>query len=175
MNSHFMDFCQTGSKVRMDNINSRTLQDKTKWMVILLVSSTGSKLVTNNTNHFFSSRQTKWMVILCIFVNWFKSQWIIRDHGAGGLGGHVSPQYFLNFEELVRKSFLCPPPHLKIAPQSLIIPIICTLQDKQNEWSFYGFSSTTDSLKVRTNNTNNFYSSRQTKWVVILWVFINYR
>ena len=43
-----------------------------------------------------------------------------------------------------------------------ITPIISTLQDKQNEWSFYGFSST--GLKViRTNNTNHFYSSREAK------------
>ena len=42
-----------------------------------------------------------------------------------------------------------------------ITPIISTLQDKQNERPFYGFSST--GSKVTTNNTNHFYSSKQTK------------
>ena len=42
-----------------------------------------------------------------------------------------------------------------------ITPPISILQDKQNEWSFYGFLST--GSKVRANNTNYFYSSRQPK------------
>ena len=44
----------------------------------------------------------------------------------GGQGGHVPPQYFLNYKELVRKSELCPPniqscppPNLKVALWSL--------------------------------------------------------
>ena len=35
-----------------------------------------------------------------------------------------------------------------------LTPIISTLQDKQNEWSFYGFSST--GSKVRRINTKQF-------------------
>ena len=39
-----------------------------------------------------------------------------------------------------------------------ITPIISTLEDNQNEWSIYGFSST--GSKVRSNNTTNpFYQS----------------
>ena len=34
-----------------------------------------------------------------------------------------------------------------------------TLRDKQNEWSFYGFSLT--GSKDRTNNTNNFYECQK--------------
>ena len=57
--------------------------------------------------------------------------------------------HFMGFRQLVQKL-------------ERITPIISTLQDKtENEWSFYGFSST-DS-KVRTNNTDHFYSSRQAK------------
>ena len=56
--------------------------------------------------------------------------------------------HFMGFRQLVQKL-------------ERITPIISTLQDKQNERSFYGFSST--GSKVRTNNTDHFYSSRQTK------------
>ena len=55
---------------------------------------------------------------------------------------------FMGFRQLVQKL-------------QRITPITSSLQDKQNEWSFYGFSST--GSKVRTNNTNHFYSSKQTK------------
>ena len=55
---------------------------------------------------------------------------------------------FMGFRQLVQKL-------------QRITPIISTLQDKQTERSFYGFSST--GSKVTTNNTNHFYSSRQTK------------
>ena len=46
------------------------------------------------------------------------------EKGGGGQGGHVPPQYFQNYKELVRKSVLCPP-NLKVAPQSLIFPHLC--------------------------------------------------
>ena len=52
--------------------------------------------------------------------------------------------HFMGFRQLVQKL-------------ERITPIISTLQDKQNERSFYGFSST--GSKVRTNNTDHFYSS----------------
>ena len=52
--------------------------------------------------------------------------------------------HFMSFRQLVQKL-------------QRITPIISTLQDKQNERSFYGFSST--GSKVRTNNTDHFYSS----------------
>ena len=39
--------------------------------------------------------------------------------------------------------------------------IISTIQNKQNEWSLYRVSSA--GSKVRMNNINHFYSSRQTK------------
>ena len=56
--------------------------------------------------------------------------------------------HFMGFPQLVQKL-------------ERITPIISTLQDKQNESSFYGFSST--GLKAKTKNTNHFYSSRQKK------------
>ena len=59
---------------------------------------------------------------------------------------------FVDFRQLVQKL-------------ERITPIISTLQDEQNEWSFDVFSS------VRTNNTNYFCSSRPAKYIVILWVF----
>ena len=52
--------------------------------------------------------------------------------------------HFMGFHQLVQKL-------------ERITPVISTLQDKQNEWSFYGFSLT--GPKVRTNNTNHFYFS----------------
>ena len=42
-----------------------------------------------------------------------------------------------------------------------ITPITSTLQDKQNELSFYGFSST--GSKARMNNTNHLNSNLQDK------------
>ena len=53
--------------------------------------------------------------------------------------------HFMDFCQLVQKL-------------ERITPIISTLQDNQNEWSFYGFLSTVS--KVRTNNTNHLCSSR---------------
>ena len=47
-----------------------------------------------------------------------------------------------------------------------ITQINSTLQDKQSEWSFYVFLE-----KVRTNHISHFYSSKQTNWSVISWVF----
>ena len=40
----------------------------------------------------------------------------VRDRRVGG-GGHIPPQYFYNYKELVRKSVLCPP-----NIESLIVP-----------------------------------------------------
>ena len=45
--------------------------------------------------------------------------------------------------------------------------IFPVLQDKQNKCLFYHRFSSTGS-KVRTNNTNHFYFSKQAKWMVIL-------
>ena len=116
MNGHFIDFNQTGSKVRTNNTN-HFFQDKENERSFYGFSSTGSKVRTNNTNHFWSSRQ--------------------RNKADG---------HFTGFHQMAQMLLR-------------ITSIISTLQDKQNKWSFYGFSSTNS--KARTNNTIHFYSSQQ--------------
>ena len=103
--------------------------------------TTGSKVRTNNTlmiiNFTIQDKQNEWS------IQWFSSTASkVRTNNVhqsfvlfktNKLNGH-----FMGFRQLVQKL-------------EQITPIICTLQDKQNEWSFYGFSST--GSKVRMNKT----------------------
>ena len=68
--------------------------------------------------------------------------------------------HFMGFHQLVQKL-------------EQITPIISTLQDKQNEWPFYGFSTT--GSKSRTNESTLLRSMLFTtnQWSEYLWVLQN--
>ena len=79
---------------------------------------------------------------------------------------------FLNHAKQILRKFLLLRPRSLDNSKKLewIAPTLSSLQDKQNEWSLYRVLST--GSEVRMNDTNHFYSSRPTKWMV---AFIGFR
>ena len=127
---------------------------------------------TASTLKNYSQRQPKQMVILWVFVN---SGSKIRTNNTNRFYSQKLLSkttkmncHFMGFRQQWFKS-------QNEQHQSLLLSKI-TLKDNQNEWSFYGFSSTVVQKSERTTpiaSTLKNYSQRQPKRMVILWVFVN--